>query len=241
MRSPWHLQRVPEPEEMDASDEVESYRAAAAEEHLNAIDDTFVRHLLRLLPARDSSAGTSALALDIGAGPAQIPVKILGLVPDLHFVALDRFPNMLACARENARRAGVAPRLTLVRSDGHALPFATGSFSVVICNSVLHHARDPVGLLREIFRVAAPAGAVLVRDLRRPSRSLLCWHLWRHGHRYAGAMRRLFDASVRAAYTTEELGRMLSEIAANGAAVFRYRGAHIGIERAARGAGIKSR
>jgi ubiquinone/menaquinone biosynthesis C-methylase UbiE len=230
----WRLERVPEPEEMDAADEVASYTSAAAGKHLDAIDNTFVEHLLRLLPAGGTSIAQGSWALDVGTGPAQIPIKILSRVPGLRFVAVDRFPNMLQEARKNAEQARVTDRLTLLRGDGHALPFADHAFSVVICNSVLHHARRPVELLREIFRVAAPRGVVLVRDLRRPSRPLLRWHLWRHGRHYAGAMRRLFDASVRAAYTEEELAEMLLSANAPGARVFRYRGAHIGIERAGR-------
>ena len=229
----WHLPRDPEPEEMDSPEEVESYSSAAAEQHLEAIDDTFVEHLLRLLPQQNPSAADPIWALDVGCGPAQIPVKILRRLPNTWFVALDRFPNMLACARQKAVRAGVSERLSLVRSDGQRLPFPDHAFSVVICNSVLHHVREPVEFLREIIRVAARGGAVLVRDLRRPSRPFLSWHLWRHGRRYSGPMRRLFNASVRAAYTVEELEEMLSLAGANGASVFRYRGAHLGIERAA--------
>jgi hypothetical protein len=51
-------------------------------------------------------------------------------------------------------------------------------------------------------------------------------------------MRQLFDASVRSAYTLEELEAFLKQIHASQqgqrAAVFRYRGAHVGIERSAR-------
>jgi ubiquinone/menaquinone biosynthesis C-methylase UbiE len=141
---------------------------------------------------------------------------------------------MLACARQNALRAGVSARLTLLRADGQFLPFADRSFSIVICNSVLHHAREPVALLREIFRVATRGGVVLIRDLRRPSRVFLGWHLWRHGRRYRGPMRCLFNASVRASYTVGELSRMLSLVGTDGASVFRYRRAHLGIQRPAR-------
>ena len=230
----WHLPRIPEPEQMDSAEEVQSYSSAAAEQHLADIDNTFVEHLLRLLPWESLPLEHPAWALDIGSGPAQIPVMILRRAPGIRIVALDRFPNMLACARQNAEQAGVSERLTLIRADGHVLPFPDHAFSIVTCNSVLHHAADPVQLLREIFRVATPGGAVLVRDLRRPARPLLAYHLWRHGRHYSGPMRRLFNASVGAAYTIDELAAMLSEVAAGHARVFRYRGAHLGIERAAR-------
>jgi len=240
----WKLTRVPEPEVMDDTEEVESYASAAAARHLDAIDETFVEHLLRLLPQPEriqqqkSSARTEGTersefrwGLDVGTGPAQIPIKILLRIPRLRFIGLDRSRAMLASARRNAEQAGVSDRLSLLAGDGHSLPFPDHAFAMVICNSVLHHAREPVELLRELFRVAAPGAPVLLRDLRRPSRPFLRWHLWRHGRRYDGLMRQLFKDSVRAAYTLAELEGFLDPVQRSGARVFRFRGAHIGIEK----------
>jgi ubiquinone/menaquinone biosynthesis C-methylase UbiE len=240
----WRLPRVPEPEVMDDAGEVESYNSGAATRHLEAIDNTFVEHLLRLLPQlgqmgqRNSFAGDAGVAkcaspwaLDVGTGPGQIPIRVLSRAPNLRFVGVDRSANMLRQARDNAAAAGVADRLACLLGDGCNLPFPDHRFGVVICNSVLHHARDPVALLREVFRVAARDGAVLVRDLRRPSRPLLQWHLWRHGRHYGGLMRQLFNESVRAAYTPDELRRLLDEAGVSDARVFRFRGAHIGAAR----------
>ncbi len=227
----WNLSRVPEPEEMDEAEQVESYSSAATARHLDAIDNTFVEHLLRLFVTQGRAPGALAWGLDVGTGPAQIPIKVLAKVPGLKLIGLDRSQNMLARARRNAERAGVADRLTLSTGDGHSLPFPDGAFSVVLCNSMLHHARQPVQLLREMARVAAPGAAVLLRDLRRPLRPFLGWHLWRHGRRYRGLMRELFEDSVRAAYTLEELEQFLREARLERVRAFRCRGAHIGFER----------
>ncbi|MBI4465644.1 MAG: class I SAM-dependent methyltransferase [Acidobacteria bacterium] len=225
----WKLERVPETEVMDETAEVESYSTAAAERHLDAIDNTFVEHVLRLVPP-DSHP---AWGLDVGTGPGQIPIKILRRIPGLKIVGVDRSPTMLFCARQNAERAGSSNRLLLLVADGHSLPFPEGTFSLVLCNSVLHHAREPVQLLRELFRVAAPNAALLLRDLRRPSRPFLRWHLWRHGHHYHDRMRSLFDDSVRASYTLDELEGFLQQAQLPGARGFCFRRAHIGIERPA--------
>jgi hypothetical protein len=75
---------------------------------------------------------------------------------------------------------------------------------------------------------------VLIRDLRRPARPFLRWHLWRHGHHYEGLMRRLFEDSVRAAYTVGELHKLAADAAIGGAHVYRFRGAHLGVERGSR-------
>ncbi len=227
----WNLSRVPEPEEMDEAEQVESYSSAATARHLDAIDNTFVEHLLRLFTTQERAPGALAWGLDVGTGPAQIPIKVLGKISGLKIIGLDRSRNMLARARRNAERAGVADRLALSVGDGHSLPFPDGMFSVVLCNSMLHHARRPVQLLREIARVAVPGAPLLLRDLRRPLRPFLGWQLWRHGRRYRGLMRELFQNSVRAAYTLEELEQFLQEARLERVRAFRYRGAHIGFER----------
>jgi SAM-dependent methyltransferase len=44
--------------------------------------------------------------------------------------------------------------------DGHALPFADGTFDVVICQAVLEHVLDPVAVVAEIHRVLRREGLV---------------------------------------------------------------------------------
>ena len=227
----WKLHRVPEPEEMNEADQVESYSSAAAARHLDRIDDTFVDHMLRLFSDSRNRPAYPVWGLDIGTGPAQIPIKILLRIPQLRMIGIDRSSNMLARARQDAMRAGTSDRLALVVADGHRLPFPDGFFSVVLCNSVLHHARDPVVLLQEMVRVAKKNAPLLLRDLRRPSRLILPWHLWRHGRHYQGLMRKLFEDSVRAAYTREELEEFVRQSKASGLSTFLFRNAHLGIER----------
>ena len=48
-------------------------------------------------------------------------------------------------------------------------------------------------------------------------------------------MRQLFEDSVRAAYTLEEVEEFLRRANLPGARAFQFRGAHIGIERRAEG------
>ena len=216
---------------MDSSDEVEVYNSAAAEAHLERIDNTFVEHVLRLL---SSSPNLELLALDIGCGPAQIPIKLLKRLPKLRMVVLDGAPNMLRAAQENARQAGVSDRMRFVLANSKSLPFSTGAFSLVTCNSMLHHVREPLLLLSELRRVAASDATILLRDLRRPAFPVQALHVWWHGRKYKGLMRRLFEASVRASYTAEEIRIMLRTAPILDARVFQYKGAHIGLERRGR-------
>ena len=226
----WDFPRIPEPEVMDDSGEVEAYASAAAQAHLDAIDNTFVEHARRLVAGCEQGR-----TLDIGTGPGQIVIKLARRLPQWSFIGVDRSPAMIGQARANLAGAGDADRgqVEFEMADGNRLPFPDKSFGLVMCNSVLHHLAEPEKLLREIARLAAPGGAVLLRDLRRPNRLAYPLHVRWHGRNYSGAMLRLYRDSVRAAYTTLELQRMLSASGISGARVFQHRSTHIGIERAA--------
>src|SRR5581483_5325301 len=109
----WKLGRVPEPELMEDPEEVSSYASAAASRHLGAIDDSFIEHLARLLSCAAEDR-RPLRALDIGCGPAQIPIKFLKRFTGWHVVAVDRSWSMLGRARQDAQAAGVQDRLQLV-------------------------------------------------------------------------------------------------------------------------------
>jgi ubiquinone/menaquinone biosynthesis C-methylase UbiE len=235
------LQRVPEPEVMDECGEVEAYSSAAAQSYLSQVDDTFVDHARRLVtsPIDAEVAGT---VLDIGTGPGQIALKLAQQLSGWPVIGVDRSPNMIRqalAARDAAptaqRRPGAkAAELEFLVADAKRLPFPDASFDLVLCNSVLHHLEDPASLLAEIARVAGPDGAILLRDLRRPSRLAYPYHVRWYGRHYSGTMYRLYCDSVRAAYTPDELSAMLGKSPLRDARVFRHSSTHLGIERAVR-------
>jgi SAM-dependent methyltransferase len=66
----------------------------------------------------------------------------------------------LGRSRALMERAGVVYDLAI--GDHERLPFADGVFDAVFCTEVLEHLRDPRRCLREIRRVLAPGGRVLV-------------------------------------------------------------------------------
>jgi ubiquinone/menaquinone biosynthesis C-methylase UbiE len=222
------LPRVPEPEVMDDSGEVEAYASAAAQAHLDAIDDTLVEHALRLLNKRERGR-----AIDIGTGPGQIVIKLARRLTRGKFIGVDRAPAMVAQARKTLAAAGgeLAGRVEFQVADGSRLEFPNETFDLLVCNSVLHHLTEPANLLVEMSRIAKPGAAILLRDLRRPGRFGHAFHVRWHGRNYSGEMLRLYRASVRAAYTVPELQRMLDLSPLRGARVFEHRTTHIGIER----------
>jgi ubiquinone/menaquinone biosynthesis C-methylase UbiE len=219
------MRRVPEPEIMSGGDDVEAYASAAVQAHLQKIDNNFVDHVLRL-------GVHTGIALDVGCGPAQIPIALLQRLPSLRFVGIDQSPAMLEEAKRAAQSAGVADRLLLTLASADSLCFADATFDLLCCNSVLHHFSHPVQALNELGRVVRPQGAVLLRDLRRPGWLAFPWHVGWYGRHYTGTMYKLFRASVAAAYTAEELKQMVAAVPGlTGSAIFHQWRSHIGVAR----------
>jgi SAM-dependent methyltransferase len=119
-----------------------------------------------LLLARGT--GVPLTVLDVGTGGADLPLDLVRearrLGRRIHIVAVDRDPVTLEYARRQT--AGVT-EIALLSADAFALPFAAGSFDVVIASLFLHHFShaDAVFLLAAFRRLAV--AAVFVNDLER--------------------------------------------------------------------------
>lgn len=210
--------RVLEPEVIDDPEEVSVYADAMARAHLEALDNRFVERALELV--------NTGLGLDVGTGPAQIPAKMLEKAPGLSMVAVDRGGPMLDQARAAREAGGLEGRLEVVHADGRVLPFADGSFDLVVSNSVIHHLGNPLPVLAEMRRVLKPGGGLLVADLRRPPGLLMWPHLLWHGRHYQGLMWRLFRDSVRASFSLDELSALAGELGWADAEVVAWSSSH---------------
>lgn len=115
------------------------------------------RDLARVL-GRAPEPVQTALDFCCGTGFASIGLAVAGLAKHVHGCDLSK--QMLECTRANAKRAGVDVALALC--DGEALPYADGTFDLIVARGALHHLPSPVDALREARRVLAPGGAVVV-------------------------------------------------------------------------------
>ncbi len=219
------LPRKPEPEVMDDSEEAEVYASAAAQKHLDSIDDSLVRQFLQIWRAVGSPSGR---LIDIGCGPGAIALKIARHAPKLSVAGADRSAAMIRLAHQALEQLAPPRTAFFLQADGNRLPFADASFDFVLSNSVLHHLAEPDAFFREMARITKPGGAILLRDLRRPWRFVFPLHVRWFGRYYSGLMKKLFCASVAAAYTAGELAGMLEKSPLRGSQIFRRGRTHLG-------------
>jgi demethylmenaquinone methyltransferase/2-methoxy-6-polyprenyl-1,4-benzoquinol methylase len=106
--------------------------------------------------------------LDLAAGTATSSVAFTAGAADVRVVAADFSLGML---QEGRRRLGGASAggVSLVAADGLRLPFADGSFDRVTISFGLRNTADPLTCLRELRRVTAPGGRLVVCEFSSPT------------------------------------------------------------------------
>ncbi|WP_051485429.1 class I SAM-dependent methyltransferase [Nocardioides sp. J54] len=115
----------------------------------------------------DVPVGPDALVLDVGSGDK----------PSWRAdVLLDRYPDdAFAGQRSGTGRTRIDR--PLFDADAADMPFADGVFDYAICSHVLEHVTDPVGVVRELTRVAR-AGYIEVPEASAAKIIDFPSHLW---------------------------------------------------------------
>lgn len=121
----------------------------------------------RVIAEEVAIAIESGRILDVGTGPAYLPIEIVKTVPNIHVVGLDISNRMVEIARKNVREACATRQINLVRGDGNSLPFEDESYDMVISTGVLFTCKNPVRVLNECHRILKCGGEAWIYDFRR--------------------------------------------------------------------------
>jgi SAM-dependent methyltransferase len=112
--------------------------------------------------------------LDVGCGAGHLSFALAR--SSVRAVATDPAPSMLATVAAAAAQRGLT-QIETVRAAAEALPFDSASFDVVATRYSAHHWNDVPAALREMRRVLAPGGLLLVIDLLGGETPLVDTHL----------------------------------------------------------------
>lgn len=207
--------RTLEPEVMDSAEEAEEYDRI---DH-SAVNERFVADFLVAVQRR-GALGSRPLVVDVGAGTARVPMGLCQQWTDCIVWAVDMATEMLRLGVRNVRLSRLDSRVLCVRADARRLPLSDGEAPFVVSNSLIHHIPDPLPVLTEMCRVAAPGATLFVRDLFRPETDADVERLVATYATYeTPAQRALFAASLRAALTVDEVRAMVERLPLKNATV----------------------
>jgi ubiquinone/menaquinone biosynthesis C-methylase UbiE len=112
------------------------------------------------LLTKDLPAGADLL--EVAPGPGYLAVEI-ARPGRFQVTGLDISRSFVQIAGENARQAGL--RIDFIQGDAAVMPFASGSFDLVVCQAAFKNFVYPASALDEMHRVLRTGGTAVIQDL----------------------------------------------------------------------------
>jgi ubiquinone/menaquinone biosynthesis C-methylase UbiE len=196
-----HRARIPSPE-LETPEMIDAFIDSRALEYPTKVEDDFVQRALGL-------GVDSGMILDVGTRVGLIALKMLWQNENFYAIGMDRSGLLIERARETAQAWDLGDRAFFQVGDARKMRFKSAYFDLVISDSTLHVFDDPGSVLREMHRVLKPKGALLIRDLRRPSRFEMHRKIDECSALYGSRMRSHVETALRGAFTRSELEEFL--------------------------------
>ncbi|MBH0200241.1 MAG: class I SAM-dependent methyltransferase [Nitrospira sp.] len=197
------MDRTLEPELMDDPAQAEAYAAM----DFSAENQGFVERFKEYFP--EFSEGK---VLDLGCGPADIPIRFATLYPACQVLGIDASAPMIRVGEQAVKQAGLADRVTL-RCERYEEVAGARIVDAVMSNSLLHHLPNPLQFWQKVRQLVRPGAPVLVMDLLRPESPDAAHAIV---DRYAAGapdiLRRDFYNSLLAAFTEDEVTTQLARM-----------------------------
>lgn len=197
------MQRRLEPELMDDPQQAEAYARADFAEENQGFVERFKEYFSEFSQGR---------VLDLGCGPADIPIRFAKLYPLCHVVGVDASAPMVRLGQQAVQQAGLADRVTL-RCERFEEVAGARIVDAAISNSLLHHLPNPLQFWHKLRQLVRPGAPVLVMDLLRPESPEAAQAIV---DQYAAGepdiLRRDFYKSLLAAFTEDEVTTQLARM-----------------------------
>ena len=156
------MKRVVEPELMNDPEQVEAYAGSDLDNAYWLFVQCFKKYFSQLI--------LEGAMLDLGCGPAGIPLRLARRYPNCEIHGVDGAPRMLAYGRKAVQREGLEHQVHLFHGRlPSRLPLPRNRYEVIISNSFLHHLVDPMILWDAIHDYSLPNATILIIDLLRPT------------------------------------------------------------------------
>ena len=110
------------------------------------------------------STGKTGRLLDLGCGPGYLSIEIVKLNKNMNIIGVDLCEKLIEMARGNAAKAGLSDRLRFEVGDAAKLRFGNASFDMALSTGMLHSLKDPLRVLKEMYRLLKKGGTAWIYD-----------------------------------------------------------------------------
>jgi 2-polyprenyl-3-methyl-5-hydroxy-6-metoxy-1,4-benzoquinol methylase len=144
----------------------------------------------------------SGRCLEIGAGAAILAVMMAEQNPHIQITATDLSADMAAVAREYIKEKGLTERVEyrVVDVNDETALERLGRFEMVYSTFSLHHWKDPLASINNLWKMVGNGGLLYIHDMKR---------IWWSVFLPLGAGDR---ESIRASYTAREIKNLLQTL-----------------------------
>ena len=197
------MERCLEKEIMDGEEQVRAYVQA----NFSKENQWFVEQFLDTFPEF-----REGLILDLGCGPADIPIRLVRLCTGFNIVGVDASVPMITLAQKAIHEANCSEQIRIVCQRIQNVVLEERA-DAIISNSLVHHVPNPLQFWYALKQLAKPGAPVLVMDLLRPESAEEAQALVDH---YAAdepeQLRLDFYNSLLAAFSEDEVAAHLAEM-----------------------------
>ena len=197
------MERCLEKEIMDGEEQVRAYVQA----NFSKENQWFVEQFLDTFPEF-----REGLILDLGCGPADIPIRLVRLCTEFNIVGVDASAPMITLAQKAIHEANCSEQIRIVCQRIQNVVLEERA-DAIISNSLVHHVPNPLQFWYVLKQLAKPGAPVLVMDLLRPESAEEAQALVDH---YAAdepeQLRLDFYNSLLAAFSEDEVAAHLAEM-----------------------------
>jgi len=120
--------------------------------------------IVRRQAAQLTESMPSGDVLEVAPGPGYFAIEV-ARPGRFQVTGLDISRTMVEISRENASAAGVTVDFRL--GDATEMPFADGSFDLIVSQAAFKNFKRPVSALNEMHRVLRAGGTAVIQDLRK--------------------------------------------------------------------------